>query len=262
MNVKMVNNSWELITITSDKNNSGSDADVFVRIWFGSQVSNEVHLNPLDSFHDNVFQRSNFDNFSFQTTADTSETPSPTAIEFRHRGSDAWTGNKALLTERNTGEIYETRDGDFALDNASNITLPLTRCQKPLPENPRPTCELFSITVHTTLANNAGTNDTIFIKLVSYDGFSHTLHTLNTPVINDFKPGSQNLFEFLPERPLKKIAYVLLFKGSTDGWLMNSCRAASFSIITPDPYPDTTVFNPANVWLDSGVGYLNYHKFE
>jgi len=131
MNVKVVNNSWELITITSDKNNSGSDADVFVRIWFGSQVSNEVHLNPLDSFHDNVFQRSYFDNFAFQTTADTSETPSPTAIEFRHRGSDAWTGNKALLTERNTGEIYEIRDGDFTVDNASNITLPLKMSKKP-----------------------------------------------------------------------------------------------------------------------------------
>lgn len=265
-----MSSQWEIITVTSGDQDSATDSTISASLNYinsngSAALSNSVSLNNANSLHSNVFQRGYFDRFLVDFDIESSITP--TEILIRNTGNDMWRGLRIYVMEQSSGRIYSTREEAFEIDGNSgevSLSLPLQRCIKD-PENVEaplaPKTSTFNVRVKTESVNSAGTNDQVYCKLISKDGYSSDLYKFNH-IGNDFQEGADSLYRVELGRELSRIDYVLFFKDGIQGWLPSEAIVHDASV-TPTGYPTTSAKNINAIWLNgSEHGKQDYLQLE
>lgn len=130
-------------------------------------------------------------------------------------------------------------------------------CRNPI----APKTAKFNVRVKTASVHAAGTNDQVYCKLISKDGYSSDLITFDH-VTNDFQEGSDTLYHVEQIRELSRIDYVLFFKNGIEGWLPSEVIVHDASPM-PSGYPTTGATNSKSIWLNGDdVGRQDYLELE
>ncbi|EIF8949816.1 hypothetical protein LF048_003495 [Vibrio cholerae] len=206
--------TWELLVVTEGTQNASTDngkiyASLVGKDSSGNQVtSSEV---KLDNDNTNEFRKGYVDTFVDTYTFDS--TSSLTHLKLRSDSGDKWCVHRVYLTNMTTGKIWKTKVSSWLEKQTISFEVEEFNSDSDSTIN----TDVFNIKIHTSTQNTSGSNNKVFIKLISQDGIASESIHLNE-LGNNWTEGSTYNHRHPISRHLSRIDHVLLFKDGQQGW--------------------------------------------
>lgn len=246
--MKTTNTVWEILTVTEDSSGSATNSGIYARLTGtidgNPHTTNEQKLatknhDDLESGHVDEYPLEFNTGSNFQLEK----------IIFRTDGKDCWKCKCVYVVEQSTRKAYR-HDSRFELDDKKSYTAQLNKVTGEADKNKT---NKFKVTIFTGSGKHDGTDNSVFIKLISKEGFCSGTQQIKTPIINDFEPGTAISYSIKTIIPFSQIVSVLLFKSGSDGWKPTQIRVEESNLTTLTPVATTIGTN--NIMID-GLNFV------
>ncbi|WP_104048147.1 PLAT/LH2 domain-containing protein [Vibrio jasicida] len=246
--METTNTVWEILTVTEDSSGSATNSGIYARL------TGTIDGNPHTTIEQKLATSNHDDLESGQVDEyllgfDTGSNFQLEKIIFRTDGNDAWKCKCVHVVEQATRKAYR-HESRFELDEHNSYIAQLDEVTGVADKRKT---DKFKVTVFTGSGNYDGTNDSVFIKLMSKEGFYSATHQLKTPIINDFEPGTAITYTIKTLIPFSQIVSVLLFKSGSNGWRPTQIKVADADLTSLTPVATTIGTN--DIMID-GLKFL------